>query len=152
MWEIQLKIANNFISSTDNDDERVMHSKSDNIEITISDETDEVMKELFDSLKNRFQNNLESVNGSEFTFHYVNLMYCKCHKIKPNRGGSSVDSPDWIKNKKATINPNKIFPKKKKKKSKNMAMNVTKISQEMQNKSLLSIEKKYYTMRKNSLL
>ena len=31
----------------------VMHSKSDNIEIMIADETDEVIKQLFDSLKNR---------------------------------------------------------------------------------------------------
>ena len=31
-------------------------------------------------------------------------MYYKCHKINPNRGGSYIDSPDWIKNKKATIN------------------------------------------------
>ena len=31
-WKIQLIIANNFISSLDNDEERVMHSKSDNIE------------------------------------------------------------------------------------------------------------------------
>ena len=29
----------------------------------------------------------------------------KCHKINLNRGGSYIDSPDWIKNKKATINP-----------------------------------------------
>ena len=29
-----------------------MHSKSDNIEIMISNEADEVIKELFDSLKN----------------------------------------------------------------------------------------------------
>ena len=28
----------------------------------------------------------------------------KCHKINPNHGGSYKDSPDWIKNKKATIN------------------------------------------------
>ena len=35
--EIQLIIANNFISSTDNDEEHVMHSKSDNIEIMIND-------------------------------------------------------------------------------------------------------------------
>ena len=35
----------------------------------------------------------------------------------------------------------KIFLKKKKKKSNNMVMNVTKISQKMKNKSLLSIEK-----------
>ena len=36
-----------------------MHSESNNIEIMINDEADEVMKELFDSLKNRYQNNLE---------------------------------------------------------------------------------------------
>ena len=30
-----------------------MDSKSDNIEIMINDETDEVLNELFDSLKNR---------------------------------------------------------------------------------------------------
>ena len=34
-----------------------MHSKSDNIEIMFSDEADEVIKELFDSLKKRNQNN-----------------------------------------------------------------------------------------------
>ena len=31
-----------------------MHSKSDNIEIMINDEADEVMKELFNSLKNGY--------------------------------------------------------------------------------------------------
>ena len=51
--EIQLTIASNFISSIDNDEERVMQSKSDNIDIMINDEADEVLKELFDSLKNR---------------------------------------------------------------------------------------------------
>ena len=39
--------SNNFISSKDDDKERVMHSKSDNIEIMINDKTDEVMQELF---------------------------------------------------------------------------------------------------------
>ena len=47
-WEIQLTIANNFISSIDNNEQHAMHSKSDNIEIMINDETDEVIKELFD--------------------------------------------------------------------------------------------------------
>ena len=32
------------------------------------------------------------------------LLYSKCHIINPNRGGSCIDSLDWIKNKKATIN------------------------------------------------
>ena len=45
------------------------------------------------------------MRGSEFVFDYVQLMFYKCHKINLNRGGSYIDSPDWIKNKKATINP-----------------------------------------------
>ena len=35
---------------------------------------------------------------------YVNLLYYKYHKVNLNGGGSYIDSPDWIKNKKATIN------------------------------------------------
>ena len=95
--EIQLTISNNFISSKDNDEECVMHSNSDNIEIMINDEADQVIKELFDSGKNRSQNNLESIKGSEFIFDYVYLMYYKCHKINLNRSGAYIDPPDLIK-------------------------------------------------------
>ena len=48
-----------------------MHSKSDNIEIMINDEADEIKKEIFDWLKSRYQNNLEPRKGSEFVFDYV---------------------------------------------------------------------------------
>ena len=97
-----------------------MHSKSDTIEIMIDDEADEVITELFDYLKNRYWNNLESMKCSETVFDYVQLLYCKCHKINSNSGGSYVDSPDWIKKKKATINfiIIIIIIKKKKKKKK----------------------------------
>ena len=89
-----------------------MHSRSDNIEVMISDEADKVIKEFFDSLKTRYQNNLKSMKGSEFVFNYVQLLYYKCHKINLNCGGSYINSPDWIKNKKATINPiNKRYNK-----------------------------------------
>ena len=105
-WKIQLTIAINFISSIDSDQQRVMHSKMDDIEIMINDETDEVIKELFDSLKNRRQNNLESIKGSEYVFDYVHLLYYKFHKINSNRsGGSYIDYPDWIK-KQNPINKN----------------------------------------------
>ena len=43
-WKIQLTIANNFISSIDNDEEHLIHSKCDNIGIMINDEADEVIK------------------------------------------------------------------------------------------------------------
>ena len=46
------------------------------------------------------------MSGSEFVFDDVNVLYYNLNKISLNRGGSYIDSPEWIKNKKATINPN----------------------------------------------
>ena len=77
-----------------------MLSKSDNIEFMINDEEDEVVTELFNSLKNRYQNNLELMKGSQFVFDYVQLLYYKCHKINPKCVRLYIDSPVWIKNKK----------------------------------------------------
>ena len=65
---------------------------------------------IFDSLKNRYQNNLESVEGSEFVFDYILLLHC--YKINCNRGRSYTDSPAWIKKQKSnSINKkdNKCF-------------------------------------------
>ena len=53
-WKIQLTIANNFISLIDNEQERVMHSKSDIIEIMINDDADEVIEEIFKSISKTF--------------------------------------------------------------------------------------------------
>ena len=81
-----------------------MHSKSDNIEIMINDEADEVIKELFKSLKKKYENNLQLMKGSEFLLDYVHLLYYKCHKIHLDRGGPYIVSLYWIKNEKAPIN------------------------------------------------
>ena len=80
----------------------IIQTKSDNIEIVINDEVNEVIKGIFDSLKNSFQNNLELIKGSEFIFDYVHLLHYKCHKINPNCNGLDISSPDWIE--KTTIN------------------------------------------------
>ena len=62
-WKIQLTMTINFFSSLDvNDEERVMHLKSDNIRIMVSDQ-DEGIAKRFDSFKNRYQNNLQSMRG-----------------------------------------------------------------------------------------
>ena len=42
---------------------------------------------------------------SDFIFHLVQLMYYKCHKVSFIRSGSYIDSSDWIRKKKATLNP-----------------------------------------------
>ena len=45
------------------------------------------------------------MKGSDFIFDSIQLMHYKCHEVNFKRGGSYIDSPDWIKNKKGTINP-----------------------------------------------
>ena len=44
------------------------------------------------------------MKGSEFLVDYVHSLYYKCHKINLNRGGSYIDSPNWVRNKRATVN------------------------------------------------
>ena len=68
-----MTVAINFISSIDINEEHVIHSKSHNKEIRINDEADEVIKNLFKTLKNRYQNNLEWMKGSDFVFDYVHF-------------------------------------------------------------------------------
>ena len=70
------------------------------------DNVNEVIKEIFDSPLPRCQTGLEtSMTGSDFIFVGANLLYYKCHKISFNCVGSYIYSPDWLKKKKATINP-----------------------------------------------
>ena len=44
------------------------------------------------------------MKGSEFLFDSTDLLYYRLHKISLIRGGSYIDSPEWLKNKAATIN------------------------------------------------
>ena len=105
-WKIHLTMAINFISSKDSSETRTMHAKSDNTEIMICSETDEIIVELFKSLLQRYQEGLEeSMRESEFIFHCVNALYYNLNKINLSRGGSYINSPKWLKNKNATINP-----------------------------------------------
>ena len=45
------------------------------------------------------------MKGSNFIFDRVDLLYYQLHKVSLNRGRSYIDSPEFIKNKKLTINP-----------------------------------------------
>ena len=93
----------NFISSKDSNDEtRVIPTKSDNIEIMVSSETDEIIEELFKSLLQRFQKGSEkSQGGSEFVYNSVNLLHYQLQKTSLKRILSSyIDSPKWLKIKK----------------------------------------------------
>ena len=72
----------------------MMHAESDNIEIMIGSETNEVIEELFESLLQRYRQKLEeSMKGSKFVFDGVNALYYDLNKISLNRGKSYIDSP-----------------------------------------------------------
>ena len=87
-----------------------MHSKSEDIKFTSYNDANKVVDELFDSLRLRYQDNLEtSMRGSDFIFDSVQLMYYKCHKVNFRCSGSYSDFPDWIKKKKVTINPKNMI-------------------------------------------
>ena len=53
-------MAINFLSSKkDFDETRTMHTKSNNVEIMMGGETDEIIEKLFESLLKRYQEGLE---------------------------------------------------------------------------------------------
>ena len=74
-------------------------------EILIGYETDEIIDKL-KSLLQKYEEVLEKMRkGSDNVFDSVDVLYYKLHKTSLNRGGSYIDSPEWLKNKEATINP-----------------------------------------------
>ena len=106
-WKVQLIAQMNFISLKPGSDEtRIMHTRSYNIEITIGDDNDDIIEELFKSFIQKYEENLQNkMRGLDFEFDGVNFLYYDFNEISLNRGGSYIDSPKWLKDKKSTINP-----------------------------------------------
>ena len=86
-----------------------MYTGSGNIEILFGDDSDDIIEQLFESLLKKYEENLQNkMRGSEFEFDGVNFLYYDFNKTSINRGGSYIDSPKWLKDKKSTINPKNI--------------------------------------------
>ena len=91
-WKIHLTMAINFISSKDSDETHTMHVKSNNVEIMMGSETNEIIDEIFKSFLERYQEGLEeSMIGSEFIFDSADALYSDLNKINLSRGGSYID-------------------------------------------------------------
>ena len=104
---MQLSAEINFISLKPGSDEtRVMYTRSENEEFMSGDDTNEIIKLLFESFLQRFEENLQNkMRGSEFEFDGINFFYYNFNKTSIYRGGSYIDSPRWLRDKKSTINP-----------------------------------------------
>ena len=113
-WKIQINMHVNFISSTDSRETRTTYVQSDNEEIRLGNEKDDIIKELFKSFLNNYQKE-ETIlrKGSDFIFESVDLLSYSIHKISLKRAKSYIKSPEWVINKRAIINPknkgNKCF-------------------------------------------
>ena len=82
-----------------------MHTRSNKEEFMGGSDTDEIIKGLFESFLQKYEENLqEKMKVSEFEFDGVNFLYYDFNKISLKRGGSYIDSPKLLKNKKSTIN------------------------------------------------
>ena len=94
--KIQLTVQINFVSQrTGSNETRIMHTKSNNEEFMDGSNMDEVIKELFKSLLQKYQENLqEKMKGSDFTFAGINYLYYDLNKISISKGGSYIDSPN----------------------------------------------------------
>ena len=72
-----------------------MYSTSGNIKFTSYSDANEVVNELFQSRRSKYQDNLEtSMRGSDFIFDSVQLMRYKFYKVNFKRGSSYIESPD----------------------------------------------------------
>ena len=104
-WKIQLIMKINFISSRNFIESRDIYSKSDNFEIMMGTNTNEIIRDPFNSILRRYQGGLqESMRRIEFVFDYVESLNYIFDKVDLKRSGSYIETPEWIKNKGATIN------------------------------------------------
>ena len=113
-WKIQINMHVNFVSSNDNGENGTIFVWSDNEEIRLGNETDDIVKRLISSFLNNYQKEEMILrNGSNFIFESVDLLSYHIHKTSLKRGKSYIKSPEWVVNKRATKNPknddNKCF-------------------------------------------
>ena len=96
----------NFISTNDSGEIRTFYVRSDNEEIRSGNETPEVISKLIKSFLSNYQEEQKILrSGSNFVFNSVDLLFVNIHKIDLKRGKPYIKSPEWILNKRATINP-----------------------------------------------
>ena len=113
-WKIQINMHVNFIYSKDTGETRTIYLWSDNEEIGLGNKTDDIIKKLFKSFLNNYQK--EGIilrKEGDFIFESVDLLSYSFHKTSLKRAKSYIKSPEWVKNKRATVNPknkdNKCF-------------------------------------------
>ena len=103
--KIQLDIGINMVHIPEK--KRITHfSRSDNVICLPSSNTSDIINNLLASLYQKYQEDLRLSHASS-SFTYESVEECNIHfnKVDLRRGATYIESPKWLKNKKATINP-----------------------------------------------
>ena len=80
-----------FVSSLDTNENHIMHTKSDNIEIMNGTKTNDAINELFNSFLKRYQEGLETkMKGRGYILERADLLEYHLHKISLNRGDTQT--------------------------------------------------------------
>ena len=105
-WKIQLSAEISFVlQKPDSNEIRIMYTRSTPEEFMIGSETEEVAENLIMTLLQKYQDNLQNkMKGSDFIFNGVNHLFYDLNRITISKGGSYIESPKWLKDKKCTIN------------------------------------------------
>ena len=92
-WKIQINMHVNFVSSNDTGEIRTIFVWSDNEEIRLGNETDNIIKGLLNSSLNNYRKEeIVLRNGSKFVFESVDLLSYHVHKTSLKRGKSYIKS------------------------------------------------------------
>ena len=105
-WKTQINMNVNFVSSNDTGEIPTIFLWSDNEEIRLGNETNDIVKRHINSFLNNYQK--EEIilrNRTNFVFESVDLLSYHIHKTSLERGNSYIKSSEWLINKRATINP-----------------------------------------------
>ena len=105
-WKLQLSAEISFVSQKPGSDEkRVMYTRSTPEEFMIGSETEEVAEKLIVSIIQKYQDNLQNkMKGSDFIFNGINYLYDNLNRTTISKGGSYIESPKWLMDKKCKIN------------------------------------------------
>ena len=105
-WKLQLTAQISFVSLKQGSDEtHLMHTRSVTMEFMSGSETEEVIESPYRSLLQNYYDNLqEKMRVSDFVFNGINYFYYDFNRVSISKGGSYIESPKWLKDKKSTVN------------------------------------------------
>ena len=105
-YEQNIQVDMGFNTTHISGNRRITHFlRSDNVTYMPSSNTNEI-EQLLTSLYEKFNDDLElSRERSSFVYESVEEFNMHFNKIDLRRGASFIDTPEWLKPKKATINP-----------------------------------------------